>query len=115
MSLLLKVDDDATESPFWGWIDHVNDDTFTFDLNTIMPKTFALTNSFVGYYGSSTMPDCLGTCWSIGIEPIPISQATLDKMKALNNNVANNRNIQTSGVALVAVSSALYPQTTDDL
>jgi carbonic anhydrase len=68
---------------------------FTMNLNDIISKSVGMTNNFIGYRGSDSMPDCtLNFCWYIITEPFYISQATMDALKTATPGVEwNNREL----------------------
>lgn len=80
ISILFKIDDTTSGSAFFDdWQSAATaKESFTIDLNKVVPKTTGATNIIYGYSGTDTMPDCGPVCWYVIESPQTITTAQRD-------------------------------------
>lgn len=91
LAVLVKVDDTQADDFFSQWVGKTE---FTLDLSKLLDKFAGLSNSFYGYRGTDTMPNCTNfMCWYVIPNVVYIHQSTFDALKAATPGVEFNNRI----------------------
>ena len=70
--------------------------------------------SFIGYLGTDTMPNCTAMCWYVMPTVQYISTATFNSIKAMSNNIEFNNRLSSATFGLTYMNTPLFPPTSSN-